>query len=401
MILKIKPYTPHEGQKRMHQSKARFRIACCGRRFGKTFMGVHEIVKFSNINKNVNTMWISPTYKQSKLAFDIIIKKFKGAYRSNTKNPMQIVWFNGSITKFSSAESGDTLRGDSLHLVVVDEASMVDEEVWTNVLRPMLSDTDGKAIIISTPKGINSWFHTLFTRGQDPEYPDYESFKFQTADNPYIPPEEIEEVRNTLPSDVFKQEYLAEFLEDGGQVFSGVQHCISGDLEEPIPGRDYICAWDCAKHSDFSVLVVIEKKRGHVVAFDRFNRIDYKIQVKRLEVLARKYKAHIIMDSTGVGDPLLEQVKSLGLIAEGYQFTNTSKQQLIEHLAVLIEKKEVTFPNIKVLTNELMSYQYEITRAGNMRYNAPSGMHDDAVIALALAAWGAKHQRNPSIRWLL
>ena len=314
---------------------------------------------------------------------------------------MQINWHNGSVTKFNSTESGDTLRGDSVHMLVIDEASMVDEEVWTNVLRPMLSDTDGRAIIISTPKGINSWFHTLYTRGQDPEYPDYASFKFPTAANPYIPPTEIEEVRNTLPSDVFKQEYLAEFLEDGGQVFRNVMSCVKGELEEPIHGTDYVVAWDIAKYSDFSAVTVIASNRGHVAGYDRFNRIDYTEQVKRVEAMARKYNnARVILDSTGVGDPILEAMKATGLIVEGYQFTNTSKQQLIEHLAVLIEKQEITFPNIKVLINELMSYQYEITRAGNMRYNAPSGMHDDTVISLALAAWLVRHKREPRLTFI-
>lgn len=385
----------------MHDSKARFRIASCGRRFGKTYMAVNEIVKFANQNKNVNTIWCSPTYRQSKLAFDIILKNFKGAFKSHTKNPMQFNWYNGSVTKFNSTESGDTLRGDSVHMLVIDEASLVDEEVWSHVLRPMLSDTDGRAIIISTPKGINSWFHTLYTRGQDPEYPDYESFKFPTSANPYIPPTEIEEVKSTLPSDVFKQEYLAEFLEDGGQVFRNVSSCVAGELEGPIRGTDYVVSWDIAKHTDFSCVVVMAISTGHVVGFDRFNRIDYSEQVKRVEAIARKYNnARVILDSTGVGDPILESVKATGLNVEGYQFTNTSKQQLIEHLAVLIEKQEITYPNIKVLINELMSYQYEITRAGNMRYNAPSGQHDDCVIALALAAWQAKHQRNPRVTFI-
>lgn len=385
----------------MHRSDKRFKIASCGRRFGKTYMAVNEIVKFANENRNVNTVWCSPTYRQSKLAFDIILKNFKGAFKSHTKNPMQFTWFNGSVTKFNSTESGDTLRGDSVHMLVIDEASMVDEEVWTNVLRPMLSDTNGKAIIISTPKGINSWFHNLYVRGQDPEYQDYESFKFPTSANPYIPQEEIEEVKRSLPSDVFKQEYLAEFLEDGGQVFRNVTACIKGELEGASGKRSYYCGFDLARVSDYSVITVIDQHSGHVVAFERFNRIEYEVQINRLERIAKKYNnAKILMDSTGMGDPVLEAVKKRGLQVEGYQFTNTSKQQLIEHLAVLIEREEISYPNVKVLVNELMSYQYEITRAGNMRYNAPSGMHDDAVISLALAAWGVKHQRNPQIYFL-
>lgn len=400
MRAKIKLYTPHVAQKQLHDSVARFIIVSCGRRFGKTMMAINELVKHLWENKGERGYWIAPVYRQCRLAHRMISHEFGEIIASATLNPMEIRFMNGSVIQFASTENSSNTRGDHAHIMIIDEASMVSEEAWTNVLRPMLSDTGGRAIIISTPRGMN-WFHNLFIRGQDPEYPDYESFKFPTSANPYIPPAEIEEVRNSLPHDVFKQEYLAEFLEDGGQVFRNVSSCVQGELEEPIHGKSYTVSYDIARVHDFSAIVVMDNDTGHVAGFDRFNRIDYSLQVKRVEAIARKYNnARVICDSTGVGDPITESLQKTGLNVEGYQFTNTSKQQLIEHLAVLIEKKEISYPNIKVLINELMSYQYEITRAGNMRYNAPSGMHDDCVIALALAAWGAKHGSKPMVRWL-
>ena len=400
MALKIKLYTPHEAQWQMHSSSARFKVICCGRRFGKSWMSVNELVKFCNENSNVNTMLIAPTYKQSKLNFDLMIKHFKRATSSYIKNPMTVYWTNGSITKFSSAESGDTLRGDSLHMIVLDECAFIDESLWQEILRPMLSDTEGKAILVSTPHGRN-WFYHMWCRGQDPEYPEYESFKFPTSSNPHIKKAEIAEAKHSLPADVFKQEYLAEFLESEGLVFKNVHACVDGELQDhPTSGKTYTLSWDPAKHTDYSVCIVMDDEIGRVVAFDRFRRIDYSAQINIVAELARKWKAKVIIDSTGVGDPILEQLKKANLNVEGYHFTNTSKQQLIEHLAVLMERKEIRFPDIKVLINELMSYQYEITRAGNMKYNAPSSMHDDCVIALALAAWGAKHKQTPMARWL-
>jgi len=382
-------YEPHSGQWALHRSDARFRIATCGRRFGKTYAAINELAKSSWSNPGFINWWVAPTYKQSRIAFRIMSDVFRDVIERATRNPMEIYWKSGGITQFNSADQPDNLRGEGVSMLVVDEAAMIPDEVWSEVLRPTLSDKQGRAIIVSTPKGMN-WFHTIWMRGQDPEYPDYESWQFPTSSNPYIPPSEIEEVKSTLPLDVFKQEYQAEFLEDGAGVFHGIRHCVSGELEEPQPGKEYVLSWDVAKHTDFSVMIVMDTQRRHVVAFDRFNRIDYALQVQRLEALAKKYKARVIMDSTGVGDPLLEQVRSRDISVEGYHFTNTSKQQIIEHLAVMIEKKEISYPDIKVLINELMTYQYEVTRAGNVRYNAPEGMHDDCVIALALAAWSAR-----------
>ena len=399
-VAKIKLYTPHSGQLPLHQSKARFRIATCGRRWGKTLACVNELAKFAWENPGTISWWVAPTYRQSRIAFRIMTSQFKDAIKRATKNPMEIYWLSGGITQFNSTDQADNLRGEGVSFMIIDEAAMVSEEAWTEALRPTLSDKNGRAIIVSTPKGMN-WFHKLWLRGQDPAYQDYESWQFPTSSNPYIPDSEIEEVKNTLPYDVFRQEYLAEFLEDGAGVFRGIRNCIKGELEEPKPGHEYVLGWDVAKHQDFSVMVVMDTNRRHVVAFDRFNQVDYGLQIRRLETLAKKYKARVIMDSTGVGDPLLEQVKNRGLIVEGYHFTNTSKQQLIENLAVMIEKQEISFPNIQELINELMIYQYEITRAGNVRYNAPEGYHDDCVISLALVAFQARQRNNaPRVRFL-
>lgn len=396
--MRLKLYTPHDGQKKLHQSTARFRCCTCGRRWGKTLAICNELTKFSWEHPNITTMLVAPTYRQSRISFRLILQHFKGAIESSTKNPMEIVWKNGTVTQFNSTEQYENLRGEKIHFMVLDECALIDYEAWTHSLRPMLSDTNGRAIMVSTPRGMN-WFHALHQRGYDPEYPDYESFTFPTSSNPYILPEEIEEVRRSLPEDVFKQEYLAEFLEDGGSVFKKVDQCIQGTHEEPQPDKHFVIGFDVAKHHDHSAAIVINNATGHVVHLDRFSRMDYNLQIKRVERLAKKYNnAKIYVDSTGVGDPIYEELKKkTGLPVEGIVFSNKKKQQLIEHLAVRLERKEVTFPNIPVLVNELKAYQYEITPSGNMKYGNPPGGHDDTVIALALAVWGSMNYRIPNI----
>ena len=192
--------------------------------------------------------------------------------------------------------------------------------------------------------------------------------------------------------------YLAEFMENSAGVFRYIHSCVKGTLEEPQSGHLYIIGWDIAKYSDFSVMTVVDVESKHVVAFDRFNGIDYMLQLQRLKAIATKYNnAQVVMDSTGLGDPLLEQVKELRLHVVGVNFTNSTKQQLIQNLALQIEKKEVSFPEIQELINELSIYEYEMTRAGNVTYAAPSGYHDDCVISLALAVWGITHRKVPGI----
>ncbi len=398
MIRDIRLYKPHDAQRQIHESPARFRIVACGRRFGKTLACVNEVVLHASKCRGSVSWWVAPVYQQTEIAYRMVLNTLPpDAIAVNHKSTRRIELINGSAIEFKSADRFDNLRGARVDFLVVDEAAMVDQEAWEATLRPTLSDTQGRAMFISTPRGRN-WFYELYVRGQDPQYPEYESFSFPTSSSPYIKDEEIAEASATLPSDVFRQEDRAEFMENSAGVFRYVRKCVKGSLEEPQSGHQYIIGWDPAKHSDFSVITVVDIERKHVVAFDRFTGIDYTFQLQRLKAVATKYNnALVVMDATGPGDPLLEQVKNLGLSVTGIHFTNTTKQQLIENLALQIEQKKVSFPEISELINELSIYEYELTRAGNVTYAAPSGHHDDSVISLALAVWEITHRIVPRI----
>ncbi len=394
----IQLYKPHDAQRQIHESPARFRIVACGRRFGKTLACVNEVVLHASKCRGSVSWWVAPVYQQTERAYRMVLNTLPpDAIAVNHKSTRRIELINGSAIEFKSADRFDNLRGARVDFLVVDEAAMVDQEAWEATLRPTLSDTQGRAMFISTPRGRN-WFYELFVRGQDPQYPEYESFSFPTSSSPYIKDEEIAEASATLPSDVFRQEYRAEFMENSAGVFRYVRKCVKGTLEEPQSRHDYVIGWDPAKHSDFSVITVVDIERKHVVAFQRFTGIDYTFQLQRLKAVATRYNnARVVMDATGPGDPLLEQVKKLGLSVTGIHFTNATKQQLIENLALQIEQEKVSFPEIPELINELSSYEYELTRAGNVTYAAPSGYHDDSVISLALAVWEITHRIVPGI----
>jgi hypothetical protein len=126
---------------------------------------------------------------------------------------------------FLSADNPENIRGYGFRGLVIDEAALVPLDVWNYILRPTIGQTQGWAVFISTPKGRN-WFHDMFTRGEDPNEPDYASFHFPSIANPFFPASEWEDARRTLPVDVFKQEYEAEFLEDSAGVFRKVSSCL-------------------------------------------------------------------------------------------------------------------------------------------------------------------------------
>lgn len=371
-------------------------------------MACNIIVRFALEHKNASCAWIAPWFRQAKIVYRLIRKALRKLITYKSDAELRIEFANGSVIQFFSTENHDAIRGNGFHYLVIDEAgdALRDPQAWTESIRATLSDTNGEALIIGTPKGRNLFFQ-LFSRGEDPEYPDWQSFHAPSSANPYIRASEIESVRKEIPEDAYEQEYLAVFKEDSAGVFRGIDACISGELDEdyePVKGHDYVMGWDPAKYLDYSVVTLIDCHTRAVVGWKRINQIDYIPQIEMVSALAARFKAVVYMDVTGVGAPLAEQLKtksySLGFRVEEYLFTNASKKILVEGLQIAIQHKEISFPDIPVLTNELRIYEYQMTPSRNITYGAPKGAHDDAATSLMLAAYGMAQPRGPMM-WSL
>ncbi len=290
---------------------------------------------------------------------------------------------------FKSADNPDSLRSQGVKVLWVDEGAQISEEAWNLALRPSLMDQKGIAFFTGTPRGHN-WYFRLWTRGQDPSQSDYKSWSFPSVNNPYLDPKEIASFARDMPELAYRQEVLAEFLEDIGSVFRGVDRIVKGNLQPFESKIHYVMGCDLAKLEDFTVLAVLDQN-GHLCAFDRFSQIDWVFQRKRIVQLAQRYNASLLIDSSGVGDPVCDELYRENVRVEGYKFTNASKKELIENLSMMIENEQISIPNIPELINELKLYGYKTTPSRNVQYGAPEGYHDDCVIALALAAWKLKH----------
>lgn len=399
----------HRGQQRIHQSKARFRVVACGRRFGKTLLAIYILLEFALTHPDSNCAWVAPWFRQSKIVYRFIRKVFHKTgktfivYKSDTD-----LWFefaNGSVIRFFSSENYDAMRGNGYDIVVIDEAadSLRDPKLWTDTIRPALADRQGIALFIGTPKGRNLFFQ-LFARGADPEYPEWESFHARTADNPYIAPEEIEAAKKELPEDTVRQELDAEFLEDSAGVFRRIGGVVDGVLEpdyQPVRGHQYVIGWDPAKYNDYSVITIFDLNERRVVWWDRFHHVDYRQQVKRVVRIGKRFfNAFVLMDCTGVGDVILETLRAEYGYCDGYLFNNTSKKDLIEELQLAIQDVAFKMPAIEVVINELKEFMYKMTPSRNIVYSAPEGAHDDTVISLALALHAASLPRGP-VMWSL
>ena len=387
--MNIQLFDPRPSQLEVLSHPARFKAADCGRRFGKTIMGENWLSEGA-CNEGGENWWISPIYPQSKAVFRDMTAAFRrggadAAFKDVSQSEFRIEFVNGAVVHFKSGDNPETLRGAGLKRVVVDEAARVKRDVWEEVLRPAVSDTGGKVLFISTPKGKN-WFYALWIRGQDKLQSDFKSWKFPTSDNPKVSPEDIEQARQSLPVDVFNQEYLAEFLENSAGVFRNIPACIGSCREEPLPGKAYFAGLDLARLTDFTVLSILDQAARQVY-WDRFNLLDWTVQKERIIPVIRRYKARLNVDSTGVGDPIYEDLRRAGLDVMGYKFTADSKKKLIETLMIGFDQKKLSILDEKIQTNELDIFEYTIGSSGMVHYSAPEGYHDDTVIALALAYW--------------
>lgn len=388
-------YEPHPSQAIIHKDNSRFKFLACGRRWGKSMLAASEIMKASVVPNQM--LWIvAPTYELSKKVFREVYKyytrKMPHWIEKKSEARLYLKLFNGTEIVGKSADNPDSLIGEGVTGMVIDEAARIKKIVWEESLRPTLSDNLGWCIAISTPRGRN-WFFEGYIRGQDKLELTYASWSFKSANNPYFPPEEEIEAKRTSSSRAFEQEYLAMFLTDAGGVFRGVKACVKGDFHDGEGGVHYVMGVDLAKYTDFTVIIVIDLRDNHVVFFDRFNQIDWALQRKRIKSAAMKYgQCPVNIDATGVGDSVVEElvndVRGTNIQIYPHKFDNRNKNTIIDNLAMMIEEGKVSFPEIDELINELQIFEYEITASGNTKLNAPDGYHDDCVISLALGCMG-------------
>ena len=284
---------------------------------------------------------------------------------------------------FLSADNPESILELGFKGIVVDEAARIPPNVWHYTIRPTLSQSMGWATLISTPNG-RGWFYDLHTRGRDPEEKDYQSFHFASNTNPFFPTEEWAEAKRTLPEDVFKQEYMAEFLEDSAGVFHSVEGCLVD--APPFQIAEVVIGCDLAKHTDHTVLVSMDRKTGACLDMDRFNHLDWPIQKERIVGFYRRRPGLLVLDATGIGDPIYDDLKTVIPQIQPVKLTNLTKTQLIQRLVVGVEQRQICWPRSwTTLTDEMKRFEYEILPGGSITYNAPAGYHDDCVVALALA----------------
>lgn len=386
----------HVGQvsrrKRVQLAQARFVVTMCGRRWGKTIDGEEWIL--DGALDGLSCGWFAPTYKYLIEVWDSMVFRLGPVITSVNKTDKRIEIQGGGVIEMWTLDTPDPGRSRKYHRVVVDEAGITRGllTIWQQSIRPTLTDYRGHAWFYGTPKGRTHDFTQLFAKGESGDL-GWLSHRAPTKENPHIPADEIEAARRDMPEGAFLQEFEGIPADDNANPFgqTAISECVKPLSEKP----PVVWGWDFARAQDWTVGIALDEE-GKVCRFERWQHTPWGETRQQVGRLTRPTFA--VGDSTGIGDAIVEDLQRDKVSMVGYTFTPKSKQQLMERLAGAIQAREISFPE-GVIKTELETFEYEYTAHG-VRYSAPDGLHDDCVMALALALYGydhygfaARHQR--------
>ena len=335
-----------------------------------------------------------PTYSQAKKViwtgadksgFKFLDHFPRGIVKNINQSDMIIELVNGSILQMVGADNIDRIVGTNPIGVVFSEYSLMKKEVW-DFISPILRENEGWAVFIMTPRGTNHAWDLMQSIKNDPKW----FVQTLTVDDTKALPEEaLADAKREMPQDVFNQEYYCKFLDSGLGFFRRVDENTYKSAEYiPKELGLYQIGVDLAKYNDYTVISPFCLNDFHLLKQDAFNQMDYNLQKARIEnFYLRHNKGRIVIDSTGVGEPVFDDLNAKGMNITPFRFNRSSRTDLLKNLQILLEQDKIKIPDDEVLIDELKSMTYELNETGSTKICVPDGKHDDRIMSLALAVW--------------
>lgn len=368
------------------------------RQKGKSFMIANILLWYAINYKKTKNFYLSPTLKQGKELFKTIINAIikSGIVKSSNATDLIIKLINGSTINFKSAEQKENLRGYTCSgILCIDEAAYIPDDVY-DIVKPWCDFFNAPTLICSTPFTKTGFFYKYFCYGLERTHNtvsvDWCDEQFLPDIQRVLPPERLEEYRQTLPARVFKTEYLGEWIDEDGALFIGFKKCFKKAEIKPTD-RLYIgIDWSNQGANDDTVVCAFNQN-GEQVLLKYFNDLT---PLKQIDVIYNEIKPYINQivsvqpELNSLGTPYTDLLKERSQIlankVNGFNTTNKSKDNLVGEISVAFEKNEITIlPDVK--QEREFSY-YTATYnpvTKNVSYNAPQGLNDDIVVATMLA----------------
>lgn len=418
-------YEVHQKQREVLESDARYIIQEWGRRGGKNITSVIGRIEHArqpwespwgtDDPEQGKTWWVGPSYDQ---AFKYGFENLRGALpdrwiaRQKRSEPYEIELINGWTFEFRTFDHPETLQGAGVDDLLIDEADYMSDNLWYDDLEPMLMDSMGRLTAISKPVRHGSWYQQLAEQGRSSQYPEHFYSHATSAENPFIDEDPMDK-QGTMPEHKFRQQYLAELPEDGGQVFSKLgdnffvgDYGIHGELvdgtgelrvdREAVEGP-YSVGVDLARSRDYRVTIALDSA-GRVAYYKRAQNESWDGIEAHIQQMHSEYPGVVVPDASR-DNKLISDLWHAGVELEPTKFSPQNKLQLIEDLITAVETGELTAPNvpqIDQLRMEMRMLEKEVTRSGYAKYHAPESGFDDSVDALALAYRGMESVESAS-----
>ncbi len=352
--------------------------------------------------------YILPTFSQAKRVvwdnidndgFKMLDHIPKELVKSTNATELKVELVNGSIIQLIAGnEFKNSIVGTNPRGVVFSEYSINNKDAW-QFLSPILVANNGWVIFNFTPRGRNHAWELMQKHKDNPLW----FIEILGADKTSVfTKEQLEEEKRNNPQDVFEQEYYCKFVDGAGQFFKRLrENTYEMDMVLPQTG-DFQLGVDLAKYHDWTVITPFCLNSFVAYPQERFNQIDWNLQKAKIEATARRFNARVCIDSTGIGDPVVEDLRARGLeiptepLDFGVKFTEQTRNNLLNNLALLLQQDKIKIPNDEGLITELESFRYELSESGKLRISAPEGLHDDRVMSLALSVYGVTDKVNPT-----
>jgi len=402
-VLKIKPF-PYQA-KLLKDNKKRL-VACMGRQSGKTTTIAIKAIYFAITNDGVTILITSASLRQSMIMFSRISSfVFTTPVRNRViRATRTIIQFDNRSEIIALPCSENLLRGYTAHMVVVDEAAFIPEEIIINILYPMLATTNGSLILLSTPWGKDHFFYRAFMD------PDFSVHRVKSSECPLIPESFLRKQQQLMTAETYRMEYDAEFVEAATSYFTQdlIRACIVPELElqhdleavSTYTGGEFYAGCDLGKFQDYSVFVAV-RKEGQTLQLTFLK--EFPLETPYSHVIGFMVRANekfrfrkILVDKSGVGGVVAEEITNQGLMnAEGQSFTVQSKGEMLGYLKVKMQQGLLKMPYDRRLCEQINEQRYEYTKSGQLKFWHPTGSHDDQLWALALACFSAKETEPP------
>jgi hypothetical protein len=404
--------TPHEGQKIVLESQARFRVMNCGRRWGKTVLAAKIFVSKARKQKQM-LWWVAPTYRVVKRGYAEVLKQLPDGVLDHDPppdtnfdagRPVILRFKNGTRMEFYSAERPEGMLGAAVDFAVLDEAALMKSSIWNQIVSPTLIDHLGGALMISTPRGRN-WFYEVWQKGQDVNQVDWDSWTFTTQDNPTLPEGEADRMAADMPRLEADQEIFAKWIAAGAQVFASAlaenkvvesKRVLDNGLVEDVEVRGAVfLGVDLARTTDYTVFYGEMERNRRNCYFERMQAVSWSEQRRRIKQAVRRLMRSgaehvtLMVDEGNAGSVIVEDLQEAGFDVVGVNFT-TQKAPMVRLLANDLEEGKAFILDEGL--SEFENYSITMTEKGRITYSAPEGQHDDIVSSKMLAHWGAVNE---------